>query len=243
MPETTLQPEPIILAVDTTAPQASYALYAGARELACRVTTADAPHSHTFFGEIESLLRDAAVTINDLQAIAAVTGPGSFTGLRVALAAVQGFAQTLRIPAWGLTTLDATALAAGVAGRVLIIIEAGRGECFVGLRNLTAQGGFTQPVADAAGPLETILPEFLPTLAGELFVTGNGVASHQTWLNEWAVAQGLTLHFDAANEPQPLAPVIAAFVARAIQDGVAAERHPLQACYIRPPDAKLKAAS
>ena len=95
MPETTLHHEPIILAVDTTAHQASYAIFSGESELARRVTTDAAPHSQTFFVEIENLLQQANLTINDITALAAVTGPGSFTGLRVALAAVQGFAQTL----------------------------------------------------------------------------------------------------------------------------------------------------
>ena len=232
-----LTTQPIILALDTTAPQASYAVFAGESELARRVTTADAPHSHTFFGEIESLLQQANLTSNDITTLAAVTGPGSFTGLRVALAAVQGFAQTLQIPAWGLTTLDAVALAANVTGRVLVLLEAGRGECFIGLRDIAADGSFTQPRADVVAPLETVLPEFA---ADGLHLTGSRAAC------EWATAQGLTLHFPTLgfNEAtEPLAPVIAAYVARAIQRGETAERHPLQAFYLRPPYANLKASA
>ncbi|NOT59094.1 MAG: tRNA (adenosine(37)-N6)-threonylcarbamoyltransferase complex dimerization subunit type 1 TsaB [Acidobacteria bacterium] len=224
MPEPINPIEPIILAVDTTAPQASYALYAGERELARRVTAADVPHSHAFFSEIESLLKQANLTMNELDALAAVTGPGSFTGLRVALAAVQGFAQTLHISAWGLNTLDAVALAAGVTGRVLVLLEAGRGECYAGLRDIQSDGSFTQPRADAVAPLETLLPEFFTE---GLFVTGSA-------------AMKLALPPDQRTENSPLAPVIAAYVARALQNGLTAERHPLQACYIRPPDAKLK---
>lgn len=229
----------IILAVDTTAPQASYALFAGERELARSVTAADTPHSHTFFGEIESLLKQANLTINQITAIAAVTGPGSFTGMRVALAAVQGFAQTLQVSAWGLTTLDAVALSTGVTGRVLVLIEAGRGECYVGLRHIapgiTGDGSLSQPCADALVPIGTVLPELLPDLLKDvLHVAGSPE------LCELAVARNPSLNFNRAETP-PLAPVIAAYVARAIQRGVTAERHPIQASYIRPPDAKLKA--
>ena len=237
----TNEPVPLILAVDTTAPQASYALYAGERELARRVTTDAAPHSQTFFGEIESLLRQANLTINQINALAAVTGPGSFTGLRVALAAVQGFAQTLQIPAWGLTTLDAVALAAGVTGRVLVLLEAGRGECFIGLRDIapgiTGDGSFTQPRADAVGSLETVLPDFIPAFSEDgSHVTGSPA------LCELAAAQNAMLHFTVTENP-PLAPVIAAYVARAIQRGETAERHPLQAFYLRSPYANLKATA
>ncbi len=228
---------PIILAVDTTAPQASYALYAGESELARRVTMADTPHSHTFFSEIESLLKQANLTINQITALAAVTGPGSFTGLRVALAAVQGFAQTLQVPAWGLTTLDAVALAASVTGRVLVLLEAGRGECFIGLRDIATDSSFAQPCADAVGSLDTVLPDFLPAfLIDDLHITGSPA------LCELAVAQNAALQYHPTENP-PLAPVIAAYVARAMQLGIAAERHPLRAFYLRPPYANLKAAA
>ena len=239
MTQTKINHEPIILAVDTSAHQASFAVFSGERELACRVTAADSPHSQTFFSEIESLLQQANLTISQINALAAVTGPGSFTGLRVALAAMQGFAQTLKIPAWGLTTLDAVALAPGVTGRVLVLLEAGRGECFIGLRDIATDRSFAQPCADTVGPLDNVLPDFLPdflpaVLMNDLHITGSLA------LCELVAAQNAALHFSGTETP-PLAPVIAAYVARAIQRGETVERHRLHAFYLRPPYANLKA--
>jgi tRNA threonylcarbamoyladenosine biosynthesis protein TsaB len=68
----------------------------------------------------------------DLVGFAVVSGPGSFTGLRVGLAAVKALAEILRQPVAAVSLLEAVARSGAGAGRVLAVLDAGRGELYVG---------------------------------------------------------------------------------------------------------------
>ena len=76
---------------------------------------------------VDELLREAGAERADLTGLAVGTGPGSFTGLRLGLAAARGLAFALDLPAAGISTLDA--LASGAPGAVPVI-DAGRREVF-----------------------------------------------------------------------------------------------------------------
>jgi tRNA threonylcarbamoyladenosine biosynthesis protein TsaB len=77
--------------------------------------------------DADRLLRAEGVVPRDLDLLAVGVGPGSFTGLRIGLAAARGLALALDLPVAGVSTLDA--LAAGVPGAVPVI-DARRGEIF-----------------------------------------------------------------------------------------------------------------
>jgi tRNA threonylcarbamoyl adenosine modification protein YeaZ len=80
---------------------------------------------------VEACLERAGVGRRELAAVAALAGPGSFTGVRVACATALGLADALGIVAFGEPTLEAYALAAPAgAGRVLAVVDALRGEWF-----------------------------------------------------------------------------------------------------------------
>ncbi|MBL8169455.1 MAG: tRNA (adenosine(37)-N6)-threonylcarbamoyltransferase complex dimerization subunit type 1 TsaB [Acidobacteria bacterium] len=131
----------LVLAVDTSSPRASLALVRGASVLASLISSVNAPHSKTFFDQLAMLLRLGGCQLDEVDAFAAVTGPGSFTGLRVGLSAIKGLAHTTGKPAFGVNALDAWALSSGMAGRILIILEAGRNESYIGIRLITEGGG------------------------------------------------------------------------------------------------------
>ncbi|MDQ3816596.1 MAG: tRNA (adenosine(37)-N6)-threonylcarbamoyltransferase complex dimerization subunit type 1 TsaB [Acidobacteriota bacterium] len=76
------------------------------------------------------MLIAAGVTLGDVDAFAVALGPGSFTGLRIGLATVKSFAQTLRRPCVGVETLHALALGAGESDATVALLPAGRGEVF-----------------------------------------------------------------------------------------------------------------
>ena len=78
--------------------------------------------------DADELLRAAACTPRDLDVLAVGVGPGSFTGVRIGLAAARGVALALELPVAGVSTLEA--LAAGAPGAVPVI-DARRGEIFV----------------------------------------------------------------------------------------------------------------
>ena len=80
------------------------------------------------FPMIEASLARAKREFSDLDAIAVATGPGNFTGIRIAVSAARGLAMSLRIPTIGVSVLEA--LAYGKEGRVLTIVDARGGRLY-----------------------------------------------------------------------------------------------------------------
>lgn len=140
-------PSPIVLAVDTSSACSGFALARGGELIVSRKGDPSIPHSRTFFLQISELLKIAGIELDEVQIFAAAAGPGSFTGLRVGLAAIQGLAHSLGKPAFGVSTIDALALSSKAKGDILVIIEAGRKEIYSGIRRVEHEG-IPQPLGD-----------------------------------------------------------------------------------------------
>ena len=82
--------------------------------------------------QIAALLAKHGFTKTDIDAFVVVSGPGSFTGLRVGLAAIKALAEILHKPIVPISLLEVVALASGAQGRVLAALDAGRGEVYAG---------------------------------------------------------------------------------------------------------------
>jgi len=104
----------LILAFDTATDRTTSALVADGAVLGERTTT---PQS--LLAAVDALLGEARVAPSDLSGIVVGTGPGSFTGTRIGLAAARGLALSLGIEVAGVSTLDALAAAFGPAATVL----------------------------------------------------------------------------------------------------------------------------
>jgi tRNA threonylcarbamoyl adenosine modification protein YeaZ len=112
----------LTLAFDTATQFATSALLDGDEVLGERVSRAQ-----TLLEDVDALLRQGGAHPTDLQVLAVGTGPGSFTGVRIGLAAARGLALSLDLPGAGVSTL--AALAAGAPG-ALPVIDAKRNEVF-----------------------------------------------------------------------------------------------------------------
>ena len=120
---------PLILAFDTATDRATSALVGDGEVLGERVSRAS-----TLLADIDALVRQAGAHPRDVTGLAVGIGPGSFTGIRIGLAAARGLALALDVPAAGVSTLDA--LAAGAPGA----IAGDRREAARGLRGRAAGG-------------------------------------------------------------------------------------------------------
>jgi tRNA threonylcarbamoyladenosine biosynthesis protein TsaB len=115
----------LILAFDTATSIATSALVRDGTVLGERTTT-----PVRVLEDVDSLLRDAGASARELDTLAVGIGPGSFTGVRMGLAAARGLALSLDIPVAGVSTLGA--LAAGAPDAVPLI-DAKRHEFFLEL--------------------------------------------------------------------------------------------------------------
>ena len=96
-----------ILALDTSTPAASLALVDQGNLVVESNPAPGETHSKTLLPRIREMLDDTGLEIRDLEFIAVGLGPGSFTGLRIGLAAVKGLAWAGGVPLVGVPTLDA----------------------------------------------------------------------------------------------------------------------------------------
>jgi N6-L-threonylcarbamoyladenine synthase len=126
----------MFLVIDTSGPVCAAGIWDAGRDtlVAARSDHLGKGHAERLIPMVDEVLREAGVALSDMTRIAVTTGPGSFTGIRVGVAAARGFALSLGIPAIGVTTLDVVAeavLEIGPPAPVVAAIDAGRGEIFV----------------------------------------------------------------------------------------------------------------
>ena len=121
----------IVLAIDSSTEYGGVALW---KDGAVRERVVHSPdgYAHVVFGEVEALLAECGVALREVDAFAAASGPGSFTGVRVALAAAKGFAEAYARPVFAVSNLQVMASLGSAALRAPVL-DARRGEVYAGL--------------------------------------------------------------------------------------------------------------
>lgn len=126
----------LILAVDTTGPSGSLAVLQKSQVLATVSSDTDEPYSSRLFRQLDFLLKEVHLQISQFDLFAVAAGPGSFTGLRVGLTAVKGWAEVYTKPVAAVSALEAVAVQSRkiAAGCLLAaVVDARRGEVYGGL--------------------------------------------------------------------------------------------------------------
>jgi tRNA threonylcarbamoyladenosine biosynthesis protein TsaB len=118
-----------ILAIDTATPILSAALGIGEKTI-CTEAGEGHHHSETLMEIIESLLKQAGLNRENIEAAACMKGPGSFTGLRIAYAAAKGFALSLGIPLGAVPTLDCMAFPFSDRPALVLPVIDAKKKCF-----------------------------------------------------------------------------------------------------------------
>ena len=123
----------LVLALDTTTSSGSCALARDGRVVCEQVNDTPNAHAEHLPGDLMSLLDRADTRLADIDVFAVATGPGSFTGLRIGIATMQGLAFAEGKPLIGVSGFDALVRIAGVHNRVATWVDAWRGEVFAAL--------------------------------------------------------------------------------------------------------------
>ena len=173
--------------------------------------------------QIAALLAKYSFTKTEIDAFVVVTGPGSFTGLRVGLAAIKALAEILRKPIAAVSLLEVVALAAGTEGTVWAALDAGRGEVYAG----------EYEIAGAAARLveEQLLPKdaLLTAAVNSVIATPD----------EALAASARTTGIKVAAIVTPGAEAISRLAWHKLQTGKTVSPEQLEANYIRRTDAEI----
>jgi tRNA threonylcarbamoyl adenosine modification protein YeaZ len=159
-----LRPEPLILAFDTSAAHCAAAVVRGDAVLAQREEAMATGQAERLMPLLVEVLAEAGVGWRDLARIGVGTGPGNFTGVRIAVAAARGLALGRGIPAIGVTRFEALAL--GLPRPLAVVEDARRGEVYV-------------QVLDAQRSQDPLLldPSDLPGVVGDAALTGSAATA------------------------------------------------------------------
>ena len=163
----------MILAFETSAKAASVALMENGTLLGESYQNTGLTHSQTLMSMAEDLLDACGKTPQQVDAVAVAAGPGSFTGVRIGVAAAKGFAWGKEIPCYGVSTLEAMAHNLGVwNGFVVPTMDARRSQTYTAIFH--AEGGkLTRTLDDCAISFEE-LGNLLKSCKEPIFLVGDG---------------------------------------------------------------------
>lgn len=220
----------LLLAIDTSGRNGSLALARGESadklDILELLPLAGRMYSAQLIPQLKLGLERHQLTKNDLDAFAVASGPGSFTGLRVGLSTVKALAEVMHKPIAAVSVLQAAARMTGLSGRVIVALDAGRQQVFVGEYQIAAN-------LSVASSRELLLPiaDFLTALQDDSAV----VASPDRPVLDAAGQRGIAIREIVA----PQADVIARLGFEQLCGGHSVSPEALEPNYLRPSDAEL----
>jgi len=222
----------LLLAVDTSGKNGSIALArvtenAPEVEIVETVPLAGGTFSAQLIPQISALLAKHGFSKSDLAGFAAVSGPGSFTGLRVGLAAIKALGEVLQKPIAVVSLLEAIASSGHHCGRILAALDAGRGEVYVG--DYEVSGAECDPPSRAHSERLLTREEFIAEAKGKPVITPDAA---------WAEALQAA-GIETERIAYPGSNVIARLGWERIQRGETVSPDAVEANYIRRSDAEI----
>ena len=215
----------LILAIETTGRDGSIALVREGVVLALEAVSGGT-YSAKLVPLISAMLTRAGVRPDEIDAYAAASGPGSFTGLRVGLSTIKGLAEVMPRPIAAISMLEAMAYASGQQGRILAALDAQRHQVFL--------GEYERLREDIHLLSESLLTE------AEFEAAMRGAGNARIVTPDAAIAALLVragIKFQQI--PAPQADVIARMAADKVKRGQTVSPESLDANYIRRSDAEI----
>ena len=173
-----------ILAFETSAKAASVAITDNGKLLGESYQNTGLTHSQTLMVMAEDLLKTCNLTVKDVEAVAVAAGPGSFTGVRIGVAAAKGFAWGGELPCYGVSTLEAMVHSLGAyQGYVVPAMDARRSQVYTAI--FRAEKGVLSRVEEDMAISLAELSEKIKKYAEPIFLVGDGaVLCYNTLLEE-----------------------------------------------------------
>ena len=225
----------LMLALDTTTRRGSAALVRDERLVDCEVGDARLTHGERLHGDLIRLLDRNGVRLADIELFAVAAGPGSFTGLRIGIAAMQGLALAGGRGLVGVSALDALNASVRKRGReapdpflVGVLMDAQRGEVFAALY----RGDERLDGPSVEAPVET-LARWSRLATGPITMVGEGALAYADTIAR--IMPGATV----LPEVPPLAPAVAALARQQAVEHAPAPPDAIRPIYVRRPDAEL----
>jgi len=227
---------PLILALDTASSCSSVSLSRGGVEdgellaefrLNSRVT-----HSRRLLSGVEWILKENQLSFGDLDAFAVGLGPGSFTGLRIAMATVKGLAAASEKPLLGVSTLDALAFHCSGDRPLCVLLDARKKEVYRRWYSSDAAGRYHPD-----GDIGALSPEdLLAEVRQPVLMAGDGLLTYGEYLTqelgEKLRCAPLSLHY-------PSAAAIAFLCCEEFRRGNSLDTASAAPLYVRASDAEL----
>jgi tRNA threonylcarbamoyladenosine biosynthesis protein TsaB len=225
----------LVLAVDTSGIMGSLAVVKDGDILGVVSTSSDEAYSSRMFRQLEFLLTELKVGLPAFDLFAVTAGPGSFTGLRVGLAAVKGWAEVYARPIAAVSVLEAVAVQAlAKEGMVAAILDGRRGQIFGALYAAGSDG-----LRELVPACVLDASEFLDSVAAQV---GNGkltIATTQPALFDGALSKSRLAEATVIRVSPVLAPSVAQLGIAQAERGELTNALELDANYIRRSDAEV----
>lgn len=242
----------LILSLELATRGGSVCVTRGQTVLASSVGDPLVSHSNSLLADIKQVLSDARSRLDQVELFAVAAGPGSFTGLRIGLATVKAFSQTLGRPCIGVPTLHVIASAAGPSTATVAAFPAGRGEVFTQLLSVAADGTITEFDRPAHLSPRNMLERY--SHLADLKWAGLGAHAHRDEISQRAAESGIRFRAETDNATSItsapgwvlarneaiLARKVGALALKQLLLDRLESAAALKAIYVRPSDAELK---
>ena len=182
-----------VLAVDTSSERGSVCVAENAQILGEIRIASSIQYSERLFRSIEFLFQYLPFQLSDIDLFVSARGPGSFTGLRVGLAAMEAFAASHGKDGAGVTTLEALAWKTGIRGRLVVpMMDARRGDIYGGIYRRHSGNGGSDTLVEEREPVVLKPAQWLASLPPvPLIFCGDGAARYSSLIEG---QPGWTIH-------------------------------------------------
>lgn len=225
-----------ILSADTSSPTCTVGIVNGDRVLAESVDSSGQTHARHLMGMIDSTIAVSGLSIQDIDGFAVITGPGTFTGLRIGISTIKGLAFALCRPVVGVNSLAALAAQADLPTKfVCPVMDARRSEVYYGLY-VSEQGELTQVGKHRVAPPS----EMAKNIRESCQFIGNGARLYRETFES---ALGPLAQFSKTCWDTIHAETVVRLALRQFQDNKGQDLHTVFPHYIRRSDAEVHAGN